>query len=532
MTQSSVAKTMLEDEGKKARESYFDRGREKFEALVKYLETSRATLREVEEDVDGRGRAIMRDLIQGNMDLRAMEEDKLAEVEGSDGVSRRHRRSDEERTIGTIFGDVVVRRIRYESREKVAGLCPLDGELNLPGQKYSYSVAKRLGGWAATASFDQAIETLEQTSGITVPKRQAEELVRSSSVDFEAFYRQRPVEEIQQDLTDTTITVLTTDGKGILVYPQDLRQQTRNKLDKEYGDKLYFRKRMAQVAGVYQVEPYHRTEEAVVSGLMTKRSKGTKRPRPKPRYKRVWAGIVDRSEQLIDTIFQEALRRDPKQRTAWVAVVDGAEAQISVIKDLARAYGVEVVIICDIIHAVEYLWEAAKILYGDKQAQHTWVTAQLHRLLEGKVSLVAAVIRRAKTRRGRRLKKAQRDTLDVCANYLLNHRSYMRYDQYLEAGYPIGSGVIEGTVRHLVNDRMDITGAHWRLASAEAVLRMRALKASGDFDAYWRFHEQRQLQRQHLQKYANAQLPTVLPTSCSGRGRRKGRRLTHLRLVA
>lgn len=73
----------------------------------------------------------------------------------------------------------------------------------------------------------------------------------------------------------------------------------------------------------------------------------------------------------------------------------------------------------------------------------------------------------------------------------------MHYDQYLAAGFPIASGVIEGACRYLVKDRMDRTGAHWSLEGAEAVLQMRALVASGDFEEYWDFHRKQEYARNY-----------------------------------
>jgi hypothetical protein len=64
----------------------------------------------------------------------------------------------------------------------------------------------------------------------------------------------------------------------------------------------------------------------------------------------------------------------------------------------------------------------------------------------------------------------------------------MHYADALRDGLPIATGVIEGACRYLVKDRMDRTGARWSLTGAEAVLRLRAVRASGDFDAYWQFH--------------------------------------------
>ena len=82
----------------------------------------------------------------------------------------------------------------------------------------------------------------------------------------------------------------------------------------------------------------------------------------------------------------------------------------------------------------------------------------------------------------------------------------LQYDEYLAAGYPIATGVIEGACRHLVNDRFGITGARWGLQGAEAILRLRALRSSGDFDEYWRFHRRRELERNHLVRYAPDEL--------------------------
>lgn len=84
----------------------------------------------------------------------------------------------------------------------------------------------------------------------------------------------------------------------------------------------------------------------------------------------------------------------------------------------------------------------------------------------------------------------------------------MKYDKYLKHGYPIATGVIEGACRYLIKDRLDITGARWSVSGAEAILKLRSLRASGDFDDYWAFHEKKELERNHLKKYARAKIPS------------------------
>ena len=69
----------------------------------------------------------------------------------------------------------------------------------------------------------------------------------------------------------------------------------------------------------------------------------------------------------------------------------------------------------------------------------------------------------------------------------------------------------EAACRYLVKDRMDRTGACWSLEGAEAVLRLRALRASGDFDEYWHFHLASEKDRNHASRYADGEIPDPLP---------------------
>ena len=103
-----------------------------------------------------------------------------------------------------------------------------------------------------------------------------------------------------------------------------------------------------------------------------------------------------------------------------------------------------------------------------------------------------------------------RKATDKCADYLVKHAKFMRYDICLNKGYPIATGVIEGACRHLVKDRMDLTGARWGRERAEAVLQLRALRASGDFDAYWAFHESCEHHRNHQAHYRGPIPPVVV----------------------
>src|SRR5262245_12418568 len=261
---------------------------------------------------------------------------------------------------------------------------------------------------------------------------------------------------------------------------------------------------MGTVAAVYTIQPFVRTPEEIVAELRTEAS-ATSQP-PRPEDKRVWASVEHSPQTVIRQAFDEALRRDPAQTKYWCVLVDGSRYQLRILRLVARDCGVQPTIVLDLIHVCEYLWSAAWAFYreGDPRAE-VWVRKRLLKILRGGSSLVAAGLRRSATLR--RLNKQQRAPLDRCANYLLKYRQYLHYDQYLKAGLPIATGVIEGACRHLVKDRMELTGARWRLQGAEAVLRLRSLRSSKDFDQYWEFHLLQEYMRHHASRYAEIKVP-------------------------
>jgi hypothetical protein len=68
------------------------------------------------------------------------------------------------------------------------------------------------------------------------------------------------------------------------------------------------------------------------------------------------------------------------------------------------------------------------------------------------------------------------------------NRARMQYDEYLANGWPIASGPVEGARKNLITDRMERSGMRWTESMAEAIVKLRAIYLSGDFDRYWEFH--------------------------------------------
>jgi hypothetical protein len=327
-------------------------------------------------------------------------------------------------------------------------------------------------------------------------------VARRAAADAGAFYAARR----PGPAPDDQLLVLTFDGKGIVMRPDALRPATaraaaaaRRKLATRLspGEKNG-RKRMAELACVYDAAPAPRTPADIISP--PGQDKRPRAPGPAASGKWLTASITDDIPAVITAGFAEAERRDPRHHRTWIALVDGNASQIEAITAEAARRHVTAHIVCDFIHVLEYLWRAAWSFFhpGDPDAEQ-WVAAQAVKTLEGKAAAVAAGIRRRATTFG--YSPAEREGADTCASYLHAKAPCLDYATALARGWPIATGVIEGACRWLIKDRMDITGARWGLDGAEAILKLRALINNGDFSEYWPFHLRQEHQRIHRSRY-------------------------------
>lgn len=405
----------------------------------------------------------------------------------------------------SLFGRVFLQRRQYRrSWMETSWQSPLDQALNLPTEVYSLPVRKRVAEQARSVSLQQTVDAVDRSTGAHVPKRQAEQLVVRSAQDFEAFYAQRS-KPANDTLSPQALLVMSCDSKGITMLPSALRDATRKAAEAKRavavkGDPMARKKRrkhdkrMAIVTAVYEQERYERSAEQVVAGLSRRKGDESTVPPPRPQNKVVSASVQKSQRQGIESMFDEAEHRDPGHERQVVVLVDGEERQLQKIKREAKSRKWSMTIVLDLIHVLHYLWMAASALCK-AQASETECAVQsyLLMLLTGSARKVAATLERLATER--ELSAEERKPVDKCVAYLMKNRKYLKCRKYLAKGYPIATGVIEGACRHLVQDRMGITGARWDLLGAEAILRLRALWTNGDWDAYWAFHTQQETAR-------------------------------------
>ena len=490
-------------------DTYFFSAQEQFNTLIKTLMSVEVLTQahdKTEQWLLAEGHELLRRLFQGYLDLHTESEVAQVAMVDHEGVSHTHRRHGVQRKLSTVFGEVVCHRIGYSAPGRQV-LYPLDKTLNLRSSKYSDGLAQRVAIEASKASFDECVNSINQTTGGHIPKRQCEDIVVQAAQDFEAFY-DGTIEMAEEKVSDDLL-VVSTDSKGMVMHTADLRPATKKAAQAQAeeprkarlgpGEKAH-RKRMATAAAVYTVGASVRSPEQVMS------SSGEDKPkRPEVKNKRVWASVERGEKKVVSEAIEEALSRDPDQRRDWVVVVDGEINPLKTIHEKLKASEASATVIVDFIHVLEYLWKAAHCFHAVGSSEATcWVEEQALKVLEGKCVEVGAGMRRSATRKN--FTQKARKAVDICASYLQNNRAYLKYATYLEKGYPIASGVIEGACRHLINDRLGITGARWRLKSAEAILKLRSLRSSGDFEDYWQFHREQELKRNHLDKFKSEEL--------------------------
>jgi hypothetical protein len=298
-------------------------------------------------------------ILQDHLDLRAGSEQRVDGVVGSDGVPRRNVERAHGRELLSVFGEVEVGRLGYRARG-CENLYPADALLNLPAEKHSHGIRRLAALEAPRTSFEDAQAAILRQTGQRLGKRQLRELAVAAACDFKAFYEQR---ERTPESTDDVL-VLSCDAKGVVMREGALRDQTRKQAQSSQtklqtrlskGEKRN-RKRMAEVAAVYEATPTPRAPADILPRDETERQAA--RPGPQAKNKWLSASVSDDAATVVAEMFGEADRRDPSHERIWVALVDGNNHQIDRIKKEARKRKIKPLITVDFVHVLQYLWAA------------------------------------------------------------------------------------------------------------------------------------------------------------------------------
>src|SRR4051812_29169267 len=380
----------------------------------------------------------------------------------------------------SIFGELPITRAAYGSREgQEIERVPLDERLGLPEGDFSYVLVDWAQRFCLKGSFAEAAESLETLLGLRLGSRTLEHMnqeLASFVVPFRDALEPPPAAE------EGPILVVTADGKGVPMR-RPVREGPRRHHRRTKGEKAN-KKQMACVGAVYSIEPFVRTADDILDEVLRKRRRDE---RPEPAHKHVWAEMsrdldgepLSAKDAVFGVLFDELNLRNAGHDRPVVCLMDGERA----LWEAQAVYFPEAVGVLDLFHVLERLWTAAHCFHreGSEEAER-FVEDRLRGLLEGRVGYVIGGLRQRLTKHG--LTGSRRKTLEAVIGYLENNREHMRYDEYIAAGYPIGSGVTEGACRHLVKDRMEQSGVRWTVLGAQAMLHVRATYLNDQWDEF------------------------------------------------
>lgn len=404
------------------------------------------------------------------------------------------------RCYQSIFGAFQLQRAVYGTREgQEIELVPLDARLQLPETEFSYVLQDWAQALGVEHAFARTAEVLRMILGLNLPVDSLERMNRKMSQSVADFRASRPAPAAKDE---GEILVATADNKGIpMRRPADQLPAGARRKKGEKANK----KQMAAVGCVYTVDQKVRAAEDVVAALFREGSspRPSNDPEPVAQQKRIWStlscerdGRFCQAEEEVFSWMADEVGPRRRRGQKIVCVMDGQPSLWAVRKTYLP--GDNVVEILDLLHVTPRLWEAAYSFHheGSEEAA-SFVRDRLLRMLRGEAGYVIGGLRQMGTKhnlRGHRLAK-----LTTICNYLTKNLARMRYDEYLAAGYPIASGVIEGACRYVVKDRMERAGMRWTLEGAQAMLALRTTYVNGQWKEFQKYRIKQERQRLYPQ---------------------------------
>lgn len=410
------------------------------------------------------------------------------------------------REIQNVFGPFELLRAVYGTREgqKIEAV-PLDQRLGLPQCKHSYLLQDWDQHLAAEMPYATVSAALTRILGFTQSVHTLERHQREVATAAGEFWEAQPTPPTEEE---RALLVCTADGKGV-----PMRGGAKAPKGIESPSAAGMRpgtKKMALIGSVYTVNPFVRTPDEVLEALFREAPAGQPPSRPRPCFKYVRAALerddsdstAPQTRTLFGWMAAQVRQRNASADKPVVLLMDGQESLwkaggVYLPEDLA-----EVTEILDLLHALGYLWEAAPLFHpNDSAAARTFVKAQARRMLHGEIAAVIHTLRWLATHH--KLKGKHRETLERICGYFHNNAHRMAYDAYLEHGFPIASGVIEGACRCVVKDRMEGSGMRWVMSGARAMLDVRCIYLSGLWEEFMTFRIQRESRRLYPGSAAN-----------------------------
>lgn len=389
--------------------------------------------------------------------------------------------------VGTRFGKVAfVQPVGERMDASGPRDLPLMRELGLPAG-FTLPVVTLFGRLCAMMAFAQARGLFGSVFGWSPSQRAVLRMVDATGEQARPF-----LEQAEAPKDDGEILVIEADGKGApAISSREHARRTRPHGAKA-NNRRHGRRSRRRVNPRARRGPGKKSKNAKMAavGAIYTLKRDANGKLEGPVNKRVYATFKS-YRALFEWLRDEANKRGygTAKFSKVLFLADGAR----VLWDLKKEFFPEAEECLDWFHAVEKLWDAGKaICRGTRRERNeleAWVTRMKKRLRTGKVYEILSELRvtldsTPVTGPGN---KYRREMLEKVINHFNENARRMRYNNLRSEDLPIGSGVIEGAVRHLVGVRLDGPGMRWGRDRAEAVLHLRCVLINGEWSAFESF---------------------------------------------
>lgn len=364
------------------------------------------------------------------------------------------------KTLLTAVGKVKVSRPYYLCPHCHSGQSPVDVELDVENVEMSPGVRRMLAAVGQDGPFDQGRRQMELLADLTVTAKAVERTAEVIGVDIAA----REREEIQRTIRGEfpmvpsgppiTILYVQMDGTGVPV----VKKETVGRKGKTEG------------------QPSH-TREAKLGSVFTQTKWDEKGYAIRDPDSTTYTGAIETAEEFGNRIYVEAWKRGWNQAEKKVVIGDGAEW----IWNIAAQHFPGAIQIVDLFHARQHLWELARKLYPNQEAeQKSWMMIHQNMLDEGRIEDLVAALRSIGSSNLELAEKIRKE-----AAYFETHTERMRYPEFRNQHLFVGSGVIEAACKTVIGSRCKQSGMFWTVRGANAILALRCCHHNGQFEDYW-----------------------------------------------
>ncbi len=399
---------------------------------------------------------------------------------------------------------------------KARGFHPLDAELGLVSDRISPNVLSAGVELATSVSYSEARDVL----GRFLPRVPSTEVIQKSVLGY-GRHTQTWFEHLPPPENDGDVLVIQIDSKGApMAKEEELEKRRGKRKGREPAASARHRGRAKRRLWPKRprLKKGDKSKNAKMGTMVvmyTLRQEGEQLLGPL--NKRCYASFASK-QHAVQYARREATKRGfPPGTSKTVQVVTDGDRDLSSEKYIPKHFP-DAIHTIDIMHVIERLWDAGASLYNEgTEACSNWAHRQRKRLYQGQVDKVIGELKRClkrtpKTGPGN---KYRRDKLAAALRYVEQRAHMMNYGELIERDLEIGTGPVEGAIKHIMHKRFDHGGMRWIKERAEALLQLRCIHENGQWKAFTTWVHQK-LQEEALESHTDMRLQKSEPAPLPG----------------